>query len=110
MAADLNARYATAAELAEDLRACFLKDSPTSAAVFATPSVSNFVPRKPIAIVATGILAVALGLASLTFISRRMAAASAIQNAIAVQQAYQRLRALNDQALDQLADKLAQDV
>ncbi len=55
MAADLNARYASAGELAEDLRR-FLENQPTSAGRNRSLIGSNFVRRKWIAIATTCIL------------------------------------------------------
>ncbi len=109
MAADLNTRYATAGELAKDLRS-FLTNKPTSARKLRSPIDPNFVRRMPIPLAMTGILAVILGAASLIYVARRAAAVKSMQHTSAGQQAYQRLRALNEQGLDQLADKLARGV
>ncbi len=52
-------------------------------------------------------LAIALGLTSLTYIARRSVAFNSIQHTTAGQLTYQRLRALTEEGLDQLADKMA---
>jgi eukaryotic-like serine/threonine-protein kinase len=109
MAADLNTRYATADEMAEDLR-CFLQNQSNSAGSIRFKRDPSFVRRKRIFVALAGILALALGLTSLSYIARRSVAFNPIQHAAVGQDAYQRLRALTEQSLNQTADKSARGI